>query len=201
MPFKKGNKINLGKKHSKKHNDKIRLSCIKSKCGYWNKGRKLSLLTRLKMSKVRRGKKKSLKHRKNIGLANKGRKVSKETRRKISLALKGKKTLFNTGKKHYNWKGGRKKDKKGYIQILKPKHPYCNSKGYIYEHRLVIEKQIGRYLLPKEVTHHINGIKDDNRKENLMGFYNISAHLFFEYHNYCNPKEIIFDGRKYTKKT
>lgn len=63
-------------------------------------------------------------------------------------------------------KGYRVKDS-GYVQILKPEHPRADKSGYVAEHTLIMEEQIGRYLKPDEVVHHINGVKNDNRIENL----------------------------------
>lgn len=77
------------------------------------------------------------------------------------------------------WKGGKTK-LRGYIQVLSPNHPYANSKGYVFEHRLVMEKHIGRVLLPTEVVHHINENHEDNRIENLMLFSNTPERL--KYH-------------------
>lgn len=45
------------------------------------------------------------------------------------------------------------------------------------EHRLIIEKIIGRDLKPKEVVHHVNGVKNDNRVENLQYFRHAAAHV------------------------
>ena len=72
------------------------------------------------------------------------------------------------GSKHWNWKGGRFKDSHGHIQVYKPEHPNCDKKGYVPEHRLVMEKHIGRYLTVDEIVHHINQNRQDNRIKNLQ---------------------------------
>ena len=64
-----------------------------------------------------------------------------------------------------NWKGGVHKHSKGYIMVKQPNHPKNN--GYQFEHILVMESQLGRKLLSGENVHHLNGIRDDNRIENL----------------------------------
>lgn len=66
-----------------------------------------------------------------------------------------------------NFTGGKYVDDKGYIRVLHPEHPF-NNVGYVYEHRLVMEEFLGRYLQPWETVHHINEIKIDNRLENLF---------------------------------
>ncbi len=71
------------------------------------------------------------------------------------------------GKTGGNNKGGRIKDKYGYVQIWMPKHPNAKLAGYIHEHRLVMANYLGRPLTSNEFVHHRNGIKDDNRLENL----------------------------------
>lgn len=82
------------------------------------------------------------------------------------LAIKNK-ILAKKGKRSSHWKGGRHKDRLGYIQIWMPDHPNAKMGGYIHEHRLVMSKELGRPLTSQEFVHHKNGIKDDNRVKNL----------------------------------
>lgn len=68
----------------------------------------------------------------------------------------------------------------GYYLVWCPKHPRASKRyHYVFEHILVIEKHIGRFLVKGEITHHINGIKTDNRIENLV-ITNPTEHLKLE---------------------
>jgi hypothetical protein len=81
-----------------------------------------------------------------------------------------------TGERHPNWHGGRRKHF-GYIRIYSPNHPQKDTHSTVYEHRLVAEKKIGRLLEKTEIVHHLNGVKDDNRPENLAVIENNSKHV------------------------
>jgi len=59
-------------------------------------------------------------------------------------------------------------DEDGYIVVYWPSHPRSNKNGYIREHRIVAEEKYGRPLTRGEHVHHLNGIRNDNRPENLV---------------------------------
>jgi hypothetical protein len=79
-----------------------------------------------------------------------------------------------------NWKGGEKIDNQGYIRVHKPEHPFCDTHGYIFKHRLVVEKKIDRYLELQEVVHHIDKNPLNNSIDNLELFKNNGEHI--KYH-------------------
>lgn len=85
---------------------------------------------------------------------------------KISKSCTGKRLR----EKHHNWKGGIVKNY-GYVLIRK-----LDGSGYNKQSHLIVEKYLNRLLEKQEVVHHINGIRDDNRLENLYLFSSEKEH-------------------------
>lgn len=83
--------------------------------------------------------------------------ISTERLRQIS-----KRNIGKRREQSNNWKGGRKTSRGGYVQVL-----IGDTGNYQLEHRYVMEQHLGRKLLPNETVHHKNGIKTDNRIDNL----------------------------------
>jgi hypothetical protein len=70
--------------------------------------------------------------------------------------------------------------KGGYIQKYHPEHPNHDFRGYVLEHRIVMEKVLGRLLTKKEVVHHKDHNKVNNDPDNLMLFPCQAAHVAYE---------------------
>ena len=88
-----------------------------------------------------------------------------------------------TGSRNPSYKHGRRIDRDGYVLVGSGDyHPFARkragrSHGLIYEHRLVMEIELGRYLLPTEVVDHIDGLRLHNCPSNLRVFDSNSQHL------------------------
>jgi hypothetical protein len=134
-----------------------------------------------------RGQKKGFRHSEEsklkMRMAKLGKKLSEEHSQKVARTLN-----HESGPKNHNWKGGHLHD--GYVCIRVPYHPRAYANGYVKMAILVAERKLGRSLFDGEVTHHINGIKNDDRPENI-------SVLNANDHNSITTKERWLSGEMY----
>ena len=104
--------------------------------------------------------------------------------------LYGKKLLAATKKKMSDSRrgDGRLVLKNGTIRHWIPGHPNADCGGYVFEHRLIMEHEIGRYLEPQEVVHHKDRDGSNNNPKNLRLYATNGKHCSF----HC-------DERRYAK--
>lgn len=88
------------------------------------------------------------------------------------------------------WKGGRRWFQ-GYWMQHAPGHPAA-CRNYVLEHRLIVERHIGRYLKPNEFVHHLNYDKSDNRIENLQ-VVSPSTHAVLHRDSHSAPPAALLD--------
>ncbi len=157
------------------------------------KNRVWSEETKLKVKEILIKRNKSKEHIAKVKKALKGHGFSEETLEKMRNNHKD-----TFGSNNPRWNGGVYIDKYGYKLLFKPGHPTQNKKGYVREHRLLIEETIGRMLLKAEVVHHIDGKRLNNNINNLMLLKDGGAHRRV----HCNKSvngDVLFDGSKYEK--
>jgi len=139
-----------------------------------HRGRVQPTETREKISLSLKGRKvglRSLEHRKKLSMALKGKEKSEEHKKNISLARRG------NGKINCS----------GYVYLWVPEHPFASRRGYVAEHRLVMEKKLGRLINPEEVIHHVDFNRANNTPDNLVLFKNCGYH--FAFHLQFDPKK------------
>lgn len=81
------------------------------------------------------------------------------------------------GERNGSWKGGVRVDRRGYILVYKPDHPFSAANGCVRLHRLVAEEKLGRYLTQDEVVHHKDEDPGNNSPDNLMVYATNAIHI------------------------
>ena len=88
------------------------------------------------------------------------------TAKKATIRCNDCKKMALVGENSPFWRGGRQ-ERNGYVELNMPSHPNANNSGRVFEHTVVMSKHLGRPLAKGENVHHKNGVRNDNRIENL----------------------------------
>lgn len=83
------------------------------------------------------------------------------------------------GAKNHSWNGGVSYQSGYRLLKIYPDNPFyamADNRGYVMEHRLIMAQELGRSLKKEETVHHVNGIRTDNRLENLELWYTNHGH-------------------------
>lgn len=151
----------VGRKLSEEHKEKISNSL---------KGIKRSEETRKKMTEAQKKRKYTgwNNYKKGIPLSEEHKKKLSESNNERKAWNKGKKYKMPqiAGEKNARWRGYRIKRKDGYVLVKSDENSVYSTRTL--EHRIIMEKHLGRRLKGKEIIHHKNEIKDDNKPENLQ---------------------------------
>lgn len=168
-----GSDAPIAKRFVHGHNNRVASPETRAKIGAASALRERSPETRAKAAASLRGRTRTDQQRANIAEGRRNGKtpyVSPEALARRNAAI--------TGPRHPLWKGGRQTTVSGYALVYVGRgEPMADAKGYVFEHRLVMAKVVGRPLSPEEVVHHINRDPGDNRPENLRLFSSNAEHM------------------------
>ena len=151
--------------------------------GHTWRGKHLPAETRQLISERQRGHKQPSHVTAMVRARYKGKQLSPQHRARIGAGVRC--------SNHPRFNGGRT-IQLGYLLLRVEGHPAATKHGYVRAHRLVVEEALGRYLLPSERVHHIDGDTSNNALDNLMLFKSERDHQLF--HNGKQVDGISFNS-------
>lgn len=146
---------------------------------------------------TRLGAKLSAETREKIGRAHRGKTLTANHRREIASGLRSH-YRGRLSSEHPSWKGGIVKAG-GYVLVRMPDHPHAMMHGYVKRSHLVAEQKYGRWPAEGENVHHLNGIKDDDRPENLelmAAGEHMRKHRLFDGHSPSHARHFVMVGKE-----
>ena len=103
------------------------------------------------------------------------------------------KEWFAKVKKGLNFKGEAMNG--GYRLIYSPEHPLATKTKYVLEHRLIMERMLGRYLKQEEEVHHIDFNPSNNEEDNLYLFKSKGTHTDYHWMLRGFVKELLAEAK------